>query len=179
MEQPICKELVRYIPPVSYCPRPSRNYPPLTFFSLPREIRDKIYHHALVSTSHIIVWKGKLITEYLPLYKGTQRIWGGEPTSRLPGEPLATRRHQLAFPLSTSTFCCLARRWTTKPPWFSTIRTHSLSRGIITGILSSVGWRPSVLITEIPLQFWRYVPNDPIKCGKITAGSDSGIISYL
>ncbi|PQE30578.1 Ribosomal l32 protein [Rutstroemia sp. NJR-2017a WRK4] len=83
MEQNICKALVRYVSPDSYRPRLPRNFPPLTFFSFPREIRDKIYHYALVSTSHITVWKGKLHYDYVRLYKGAQLIGWGEPTSRL------------------------------------------------------------------------------------------------
>ncbi|THV53288.1 hypothetical protein BGAL_0055g00470 [Botrytis galanthina] len=83
MEQDTCKELVQYLSPCPYYPRPPRNVPPLTFFSLPREIRDSIYHYTLVSTSNIIVWKGKLKHELLPIFKGTRRIWSGEPTSRL------------------------------------------------------------------------------------------------
>ncbi|TGO27998.1 hypothetical protein BPAE_0034g00780 [Botrytis paeoniae] len=83
MKQDTCKELVRYISPGFHYPRPPRNVPPLTFFSLPREIRDSIYHYALVSTTNIIVWKGKLKYELLPIYKGTRQIWSGEPTSRL------------------------------------------------------------------------------------------------
>jgi hypothetical protein len=83
MEQNICKAIVKYVSPDSYCPRLPRNFPPLTFFSFPREIRDKIYNYALVSTSHIIVWKGELKYEYLKSYKGARRMMGGEPISRL------------------------------------------------------------------------------------------------
>jgi hypothetical protein len=83
MEQHISKALIRYVSPDSYYPPPPRNFPPLTFFSFPREIRDKIYQHALVSTSNIIVWKGELESESVPLYQGPRRIWLGHPASRL------------------------------------------------------------------------------------------------
>ncbi|KAF4636076.1 hypothetical protein G7Y89_g2021 [Cudoniella acicularis] len=54
-----------------------RNSPPLTFLSLPREIRDKIYDLALVSASPIIIWKGSWKCEfhYLPKLKG--EVWPG------------------------------------------------------------------------------------------------------
>lgn len=44
------------------CVAPDR--PPLTFLSLPREIRDEIYNSRLVSQSPIIVWKGKWKFKY-------------------------------------------------------------------------------------------------------------------
>jgi len=83
MEQHICKELIPYISLNFYYPRLLSNEPPLTFFSFPREIRDKIYHYALVSTLDIIVWKGELKRERIALYEGSQYIPWGQPSSRL------------------------------------------------------------------------------------------------
>ncbi|TVY41598.1 hypothetical protein LOCC1_G008936 [Lachnellula occidentalis] len=59
-----CTAMIRYVAEDSRPPRP-RNLPRLGFLSLPREIRDIIYDLALVSTSSIIVWKGKWETEFL------------------------------------------------------------------------------------------------------------------
>ncbi|KAH6664540.1 hypothetical protein B0J14DRAFT_247704 [Halenospora varia] len=66
MAQNNCTALIRYTSPNSCFPRRPRNSPPVTFYSLPREIRDTIYSIALVSSSAIIVWKGENKASYLP-----------------------------------------------------------------------------------------------------------------
>ncbi|TVY45987.1 hypothetical protein LCER1_G008568 [Lachnellula cervina] len=74
-----CTALIRYVAEDSRPPRP-RNQPRLSFLSLPREIRDKIYEIALVSNSSIIVWKGKWETDLLPQVEEGPRPW---PWSRI------------------------------------------------------------------------------------------------
>ncbi|TVY45387.1 hypothetical protein LOCC1_G006355 [Lachnellula occidentalis] len=49
-----CTALIQYV-----APKRPRSSPPLTFLSLPREIRDEIYNMALISASPIIVWKAE------------------------------------------------------------------------------------------------------------------------
>ncbi|KAH8672744.1 hypothetical protein BGZ60DRAFT_405479 [Tricladium varicosporioides] len=66
MAQNSCTALIRYTPLNIYFPHQPRNSPPTTFYSLPREIRDKIYGIALVSPSAITVWKGEMKLSYLP-----------------------------------------------------------------------------------------------------------------
>jgi len=83
MEQHISKALIQYVSPNFEYSCAPRNYPSLTFFSLSKEIRDQIYDYALVSTSSIIVWKGKMEDEFLAMYEGPRRIWWGHPLSRL------------------------------------------------------------------------------------------------
>lgn len=72
MVQDCCTALIWYV-----AQNRLRNSPPLTFLSLLREIRDKIYELALVSASTIIVWKGswKTETRYLPRLEG--EAWPG------------------------------------------------------------------------------------------------------
>ncbi|KAH6677606.1 hypothetical protein B0J14DRAFT_584710 [Halenospora varia] len=67
MVQNHCTDLIRYV-----ARNRLRNSPPLTFLSLPREIRDKIYDLALVSVSPIIAWKGswKFELHYFPKPEG-------------------------------------------------------------------------------------------------------------
>ncbi|KAH8650964.1 hypothetical protein BGZ60DRAFT_534142 [Tricladium varicosporioides] len=71
MSQTYCTDLIRYLAPNRF-----PNSPPLTFLSLPREIRDKIYDLALVSSSNIVVWDGKWKSETRYISKdGSGALW--------------------------------------------------------------------------------------------------------
>jgi hypothetical protein len=62
---------------------------PLTFLSLPREIRDEIYEVALVSASPIIVWKGSVHWKHhaCTFYDGR-----GNPCTKLDSEKSLPKR---------------------------------------------------------------------------------------